>query len=1686
MSTYLDALLSAQSRALSLATNQDDVDVDVASSPPPSEGQTLVATGPGAATWQTPASGVTLGVTAPTQVAVTTAVPGAGTTAARSDHVHSVATAAPVALAIGGASFPGTSTSLARADHAHGLPAFGAGAGAIVEGNDPRLSDDRVASGVRTLTTVVATAGATAPSTGQVLTATGPTAATWQTGIALTVAPPSQVSVTAAVSGGATTAARADHVHSVATDVPVALAVGGSNAPGSSASLARADHAHGLPAFGSTSGTIAQGNDARLSDDRVASGVRTATTVVATAAASAPSSGQVLTATGASAATWQTPASGVSLATSQVPSQVSVTTAVPGTGVTAARDDHVHSVATAAPGALAVGGANVLGGSTSLARADHVHALPAFGSASGTFAQGDDARLSDDRTASGLRTASTVVATATATAPSVGQVLTATGPTGATWQTGIALATAAPSQVSVTAAVSGAGTAAAREDHVHSVATATPVALTVGGANAPGSSTSLARADHAHALPAFGSAAGSFTQGNDPRLSDDRTASGLRTATTVVATAGAAAPSSGQVLVATGPAAATWQSPLALTGSIPSTVSDTTAAVGVATDAARRDHIHAVSIGAPAALTVGGTQSSGSATSLARSDHAHAMPGLATAAVDGFMSAADKAKFDTFDAKASCRIVSTVNIALSGFPVIDGTTPAAGERVLVTGQTAASANGIYNASAGAWSRAADADTSTEVTAGLTVRVNEGTTFADTLWILTTNDPITLGTTALVFAQAPSVADKVKLDGVETGAQVVTFARVQTALAAASSAVSLNSQQITNVLDPTAAQHVATKAYVDAIAQGLDTKASCRLVATANVPALTGAVVIDGVTTSADRVLLTAQTTASANGIYLTNASGAWARAADADTSADVTSGMYTFITAGTANADSGWALITPDPIVLGTTALTFSQVTGAGQITAGAGVTKTGNQIDVVAHADGSIVVAADSVQVGILATDAQHGTRGGGTLHAVATTSVAGFQSALDKTKLDGVATGATATPLASTAPAALPGAAAVGVGTTAARADHAHPTDFKQLCRVYYASFAITTSAMPRVVDGVTLSAGDRVLVAVFNSGSSSGIYTVTTPGTGADGVWAKLASGITAGSLIGIKEGACYGGSQWIGRSTSAETTTPLENSWRRSARVFFAPFSQNFNAAPLVVDGITLANGDLVLVQYGANPNVTSGCFRVESAGTGSDGVWSAIPLQFELGDLIFIREGTVFGGTLRKASGTGTGSADPTIPAVTDAFHGSLGGAALHAVATTSAAGFLSSADKAKLDTLAFTRVKDVCDFYTDTPVTLSGTASFAAGLRVLVMAQADATTNGIYVTAAGAWARAADADTSADFGRGIVVPVLWYTEGSSGLLLYSSNTASPLVLGTTPIVFGPDNDTAWVQNRLSNITTPLALGMQRITLVADPVNDWDAATQGSVNASVAPINNAAVVPWIVERNAGGTLLFADEFLPGTNPDLASRGWNCANVATGANMARLGNVTWGTTSLTATQYNSTIIGSWLFIQTGAQMHVTRPMSAPFGCIAMRGVPSNPISNPPQRMGLLVADSSAYSTAKKLMVGFVNGVAGAQLLGASHQTGTGTITVGTGTAPTASNVDTDIFVASKQTVTSEWGIALRRADPPIVVGEYWSLSPALADTATVFGFVVDSGSTGPGQRHCAIDYVRRYPANTFFGY
>jgi hypothetical protein len=207
-----------------------------------------------------------------------------------------------------------------------------------------------------------------------------------------------------------------------------------------------------------------------------------------------------------------------------------------------------------------------------------------------------------------------------------------------------------------------------------------------------------------------------------------------------------------------------------------------------------------------------------------------------------------------------------------------------------------------------------------------------------------------------FTATPSSANLAALLTDETGTGAAVFA---------------NSPDLTGTpTAPTAdagtnTTQIATTSFVrtavDAATQALDVKASVRAISTTNLT-LSGEQTVDGVALVAgDRILVAGQSTGAQNGIYVV-AAGAWSRATDADTSADVTTGLFTFVSEGTTNASNGYVLTTPEPIVLGTTALTFTQFSGAGQIIAGTGLTKSGNTLSTSAIPNASLANSAITI----------------------------------------------------------------------------------------------------------------------------------------------------------------------------------------------------------------------------------------------------------------------------------------------------------------------------------------------------------------------------------------------------------------------------------------------------------------------------------------------------------------------------------------------------------------------------------------------------------------------------------------------------------------------------------------------------------------------------------------------------
>lgn len=145
--------------------------------------------------------------------------------------------------------------------------------------------------------------------------------------------------------------------------------------------------------------------------------------------------------------------------------------------------------------------------------------------------------------------------------------------------------------------------------------------------------------------------------------------------------------------------------------------------------------------------------------------------------------------------------------------------------------------------------------------------------------------------------------------------------------------------LANGVNPTDAVNFAQLSGVSA---GITQRTGCAVATTANLT-LSGEQTVDGILTSASRILVKDQTATEENGIYVTGA-GAWARAADSNTAAELLVGYYYFVTAGTAQSGTGWTIQTA-PTILGSDPVVFQQFSASQVYSAGAGITFVGNQI---------------------------------------------------------------------------------------------------------------------------------------------------------------------------------------------------------------------------------------------------------------------------------------------------------------------------------------------------------------------------------------------------------------------------------------------------------------------------------------------------------------------------------------------------------------------------------------------------------------------------------------------------------------------------------------------------------------------------------------------------------------------
>ena len=250
--------------------------------------------------------------------------------------------------------------------------------------------------------------------------------------------------------------------------------------------------------------------------------------------------------------------------------------------------------------------------------------------------------------------------------------------------------------------------------------------------------------------------------------------------------------------------------------------------------------------------------------------------------------------------------------------------------------------------------------------------------------------------ALASDDIPSLVHT-KISDFDTGVQANRLDQ----MAPPTSAVSVNSQKITNLATPTSSSDAASKQYVDNVSQGLDVKDSVKVASTANgalSSAFANGETVDDITlVTNDRILLKDQSTQTENGIYTVNASGAPTRADDFANGATV-AGAFAFVEQGTTNADSGFVVTSnKGSDIVGTNNIVFAQFSGSGSgVSAGDGLDKAGSVMSVDLKANGGLVIESTELALDLAASSIT------GTLPVTKLTSLTATVTELNK--LDGL----------------------------------------------------------------------------------------------------------------------------------------------------------------------------------------------------------------------------------------------------------------------------------------------------------------------------------------------------------------------------------------------------------------------------------------------------------------------------------------------------------------------------------------------------------------------------------------------------------------------------------------------------------------------------------------------------------
>jgi hypothetical protein len=351
-------------------------------------------------------------------------------------------------------------------------------------------------------------------------------------------------------------------------------------------------------------------------------------------------------------------------------------------------------------------------------------------------------------------------------------------------------------------------------------------------------------------------------------------------------------------------------------------------------------------------------------------------------------------------------ITSTGTISIDVTGVTAGSYTAANITVNAQGQiTAASSNSSFVSSFTAGSTGLTPNTATTgaVTLGGILNASNGGTGAATLtgYVYGNGTGVMTASTTIPNAGLANSAVTIGTTPISLGASSLTLG-------------GLTSVAVTQ--DPTSALQLATKQYVDAVAEGLHIHASCAAATTGTLASITGGTVtynngtagvgatltlsvalttLDGYTLlNGDRVLVKNEATQANNGIYTWATGGTvLTRATDFDTAAEMASGDFTFVSYGTLYGSTGW--VQTDPVtVVGTSPVTWIQFSGSGAYTAGTGLTLTGTQFSITNTA---VTAAAygSATQVGTFTVNAQGQlTLAGNTTVTPAVGSITGFGS--------------------------------------------------------------------------------------------------------------------------------------------------------------------------------------------------------------------------------------------------------------------------------------------------------------------------------------------------------------------------------------------------------------------------------------------------------------------------------------------------------------------------------------------------------------------------------------------------------------------------------------------------------------------------------------------------------------------